>query len=122
MVDPHMSWKDHNTNRQLEALQRGLRELSRQISTFTQLGSRIMAGLDDLRREVEEAKTVGAGAITLLGTIKAKLDEAVASGDMTQVEALSKELSDSTDALAAAVSANTPAEPTPENPPADPPA
>lgn len=70
-----------------------------------------MAALDDLRREVEEMKTVGASAVALIQGLKAKLDEAVASGDMAEVEKLSKEMSDSTDGLAASVSANTPVEP-----------
>lgn len=77
-----------------------------------------MAALDDLRREVEEAKTVGASAIALLNGLTAKLSEAVASGNMEEVEKLAKELSDSTDALAAGVSANTPSEPAPTDPPA----
>lgn len=67
--------------------------------------------LDNLRQEVEENTSVQQSAITLLNTLKTKLDKAIASGDMTQVQALSDQLSGNTDALAAAVAANTPADP-----------
>lgn len=76
-------------------------------------GKRTMAALDDLRTEVEENKTVMASAVALLQGLKAKLDEAIASGDPAELKRLSDELDTNTTALAGAVSANTPAEPNP---------
>lgn len=71
-----------------------------------------MAGeLDLLTAEVAENSTVVGSAVALLQQLKALLDAAIASGDMTQVAVLAQQLSDQTDALAAAVVANTPAQP-----------
>lgn len=70
----------------------------------------IMAALDDLSREVSEVNTAVDSAITLIEGLKAQLDEAIATGDMAEVQALSNSLSESTDRLAAAVTANTPAQ------------
>jgi hypothetical protein len=70
-----------------------------------------MAGeLDNLRAEVAENGSAIDSAITLLNGLKTRLDEAIASGNMAEVQALSNELSNKTDSLAAAVTANTPAE------------
>lgn len=66
--------------------------------------------LQNLQQEVAENKSATQSAITLLNGLKARLDEAIANGDMSQVQALSDELSANTDQLAAAVTANTPAE------------
>lgn len=70
----------------------------------------IMAALEDLSREVSEVKTAADSAITLIEGLKARLDDAIASGDMAQVQTLADSLSESTDRLAAAVLANTPAQ------------
>lgn len=72
--------------------------------------------LDNLTNEVAENTSTVQSAITLLNGLKTKLDEAIASNDMSQVQALSDQLSGNTDALAAAVAANTPAEPPTEEP------
>lgn len=68
--------------------------------------------LDNLETEVQENNDAVQSAITLLNGLKAALDAAIASGDMTRVQALSDTLSSQTDALAAAVTANTPSAPT----------
>jgi hypothetical protein len=79
------------------------------LLTLTLTKGDAMAGeLDDLQREVAENNDAVQSAITLLQGLKAKLDEAINSGDMTKVAALSAQLSAQTDALAAAVTANTP--------------
>lgn len=71
-----------------------------------------MAGeLDALTAKVEENTSVDQSAIVLLNGLKQKLDEAIASGDPTKLQALSDALGASNAALAAAVAANTPAEP-----------
>jgi hypothetical protein len=73
-----------------------------------------MAGeLEALRTEVQNNANVTQSAITLLQGLKAQLDSAIASGDMSQVQALSDQLGASDVNLAAAVTANTPQEPQP---------
>lgn len=67
-----------------------------------------MALLDELVTEVEENKTVVASAVTLLQGLKEKLD--AAGTDPVKLKALSTQLSNQTDALAAAVVSNTPTE------------
>ena len=70
-----------------------------------------MAGeLDLLKTRVAENTTVIGSAITLLQGLKAKLDEAIASGDPAALQALSAELGVQDQALAAAIQANTPLE------------
>lgn len=64
--------------------------------------------LDKLTQEVAENKTVMASAVTLLQGLKQRLDEA--GTDATKLAELSAELDSNTNALAAAVTANTPAE------------
>lgn len=69
---------------------------------------KIMADLTQLETEVSENLTVTQSAITLLNGLKAALD--AAGTDPAKLKALSDSLSSQTDSLAAAVSANTPAE------------
>lgn len=76
---------------------------------MTQRGITLMAGeLAVLTQEVAEIKGVAESAVALLNGLKAKLDEAIASGDPAALTALSNELDASSNALAAAVAANTP--------------
>lgn len=65
-----------------------------------------------LTAEVEREKTVGESAIALLNGFQTRLDEAIAAdnlSDNTATAALAQSLRAQTDALAAAVAANTPA-------------
>lgn len=71
-------------------------------------GNEIMSALDDLTREVAEAKTVNQSAVALLQGLKQRLDEA--GTDQAKLEALSASLDAETNALAKAVTDNTPAE------------
>lgn len=64
--------------------------------------------LDKLTQEVAENKTVMESAVTLLNGLKTRLDEA--GTDATKLAQLSADLDANTNALAAAVTANTPAE------------
>lgn len=74
-----------------------------------------MAGeLDALRAEVANNTTVVGSAVQLLQNLKKALDDAIASGDMSQVKALSDTLGANDQALAQAVVDNTP------NPPPQP--
>lgn len=67
--------------------------------------------LEVLTAEVAETKTVMGSAVVLLQGLKQKLDEA--GTDATKLKALSAELDVNTNDLAAAITANTPAEPQP---------
>jgi hypothetical protein len=66
--------------------------------------------LEDLRAKVELDTAVTASAIELLNGLKERLDAAIASGDMSQVQELANALHANTQSLADAVAANTPAE------------
>jgi outer membrane murein-binding lipoprotein Lpp len=71
-----------------------------------------MAGeLAQLQADVAAEDTVIDSAITLLGGIKAALDAAIASGDPAALTALSADIQARTQALATAVTTNTPATP-----------
>lgn len=69
---------------------------------------KIMAALDNLRREVEEQRTITQSAISLIEGLKTRLDEAIASNDMEEVQRLADELDAQQTSLAAAITANTP--------------
>lgn len=83
--------------------------LAKRLDTIIATQRIIMAALDTLKTEVAETTTVMASAVALLQGLKAKLDEAIASGDPAALAALSAELDTNTNALAAAITANTPA-------------
>jgi hypothetical protein len=68
-----------------------------------------MATLDDVQTEVTAQTDVVASAVTLLGGLKTALDAAIASGNPAAVQAISDALGANSAALAAAVTANTPA-------------
>lgn len=74
--------------------------------------------LEAIRREVAEAKTAQQSAIVLIDGLKTQLDSIVANAtELTELKAelaaLSIDLSDSTDALAAAVATPPATDPTP---------
>ena len=80
-----------------------LRELLRKVINMS-------AVLDDLTAKVTALQSVDASAVALLQGLKTKLDEAIAGGDLAAIQALSDQIGVSTQALADAVVANTPAE------------
>ncbi len=73
-------------------------------------GTFIMGILQDLQAKVAKNTEVEQSAVELLGGLKTKLDEAIATGDFAVLGALSAQLEKDTANLAAAVVANTPAE------------
>lgn len=82
----------------------------RRLEDFLQtLEQKIMATLDDLTAAVARNGDVTQSAITLLQGLKGQLDAAIASGDPAQLQALSDQLGSQDQALADAVTANTPA-------------
>ncbi len=72
-----------------------------------------MATLDDVVAAVAAESTVVDSAVTLLTSLKAALDAAIASGDPTKIQAVSDSIGAQTKTLADAVAANTPAAPAP---------
>lgn len=87
-----------------------LREHSRYEAILEKL-EQIMSALDDLKAEVAATATVEQSAVTLIQGIAAQLQAALANQtnpDSALVD-LTNQLKTSADALAAAVTANTPA-------------
>jgi hypothetical protein len=76
--------------------------------------------LDALTAAVASNTTVEQSAIVLINGLKQKLDNAIASGNPAALVALSAELGTSDAALAAAITANTPAVPVAATAPAAP--
>lgn len=70
-----------------------------------------MAAVEDLIKRVERNTDVTQSAVVLINGLRQELAAAVASGDWNQVETLSRKLDSNSDALAAAIAANTSAEP-----------
>lgn len=73
--------------------------------------------LDEITTEVSEAATVMASAIVLIKSIKTKLDEA--GTNPAKLKALSTSLDTNANALAAAITENTPSEEPPVEPPVE---
>jgi hypothetical protein len=71
-------------------------------------GDLIMSDLSGLRAAVERATTVEQSAIALIKGFVAKLQEA--NGDQAAINELASQMNSEADALASAVTANTPAE------------
>lgn len=69
-----------------------------------------MSVIDDLRREVRETETVIGSAIALIGSLATRLRNAVANGNMAEIEDLAADLDRQQNALANAVAAGTVAE------------
>jgi len=84
----------------------------------------IMKNLDLLKTEVAQAVTVMQSSRALIAGMKTRLDEALAhaadTGELDQLRELSETLGTETDALSAAVVANTPVEGDPEEVQPDP--
>lgn len=107
---------DAQRRRQLRRISRQLGQTMGLLLASLQMKERIMAAIDDLRAKVEQNTTVDGSAIALLDSLKQRLDDALAGGNLeADITALSTDLGNSSEALAAAVSRNTPAD---TNPPA----
>lgn len=73
-----------------------------------QLKETIMTDFTDLQANVAAEDTVIDSGIVLIQGIKAKLDAAIAANDPAALQALSADIGAKTQALAAAIAANTP--------------
>lgn len=86
----------------VRVLERIERAVNQQLET-------IMANLDTLKAEVARNTTVSQSAIALLKGIKEALDKAIEDDDPQALQDLSDQLGSDTNALASAISENTPA-------------
>jgi len=96
----------HFSSEALAAVNTALHTILRKLNDMT-------IQMDSLVAQVAANKTVTESAVTLLQGLKAQLDAAIASGDPAALQALSDSLAAQDTALADAVTANTPAPPTP---------
>jgi predicted transcriptional regulator len=94
------------TLRRIEAHQREMR-MGMQKHFHRQ--ETLMSALDDLAAQVEKNTSLEASAVTLIQGIATQLKEALARNDNAAITALTQQLATNAEALAAAVSANTPA-------------
>lgn len=78
---------------------------------LVQQGEQQLAALDDLKAQVAATITIEASAITLIQGIAQQLKDAIAANDPAALTDLATQLGTSATALAAAVTANTPATP-----------
>ena len=83
------------------------REYEELYHRLNEMETRIMSALDDLKAQVEATKTVEASAVVLIKGLSDQLAAAVAANDTAAITALSADLKTNTDALAAAIPANT---------------
>lgn len=90
-----------------EEAARRLLAIEAQLTALLSEGKKMSQAMETLLQRVTDMETVENGAITLLGTIKAELDAALASNDTDAIAALSDRIGNDTAALAKAVSDNT---------------
>ena len=121
-LDLHVYFhSDDETARRLVNIESQLTALTRK---GIEMSEAIKQAWETLLARVSSFETVQQSTITLLGTLKASLDAALAQLDpeapgVADLQALSDRLGTDSDALAAAVVANTPATAAPAVPPAD---
>lgn len=84
-----------------------VRGLNAQQAALNRQEEKIMAGMDDLRVEVEKVKSAEDSAVVLIGAIAQQLKDALAANDPAAIQAVIDDLETHTQPLAAAVAANT---------------
>lgn len=94
------------------------RDLNECLSRIINMQEILMSALDDLKAEVERNTSLEQSAVTLIQGIAQQLKDALAANDPVALQDLTTKLSSSADALAAAITANTPAPP-PVKPPTE---
>lgn len=85
-------------------------KLNQLLEGQKQMADQFATELEALRAEIERNNAVDASAVVLIQGLAAKLDAALSTGNIELVRALASQLRNSTDGLAAAVSANTSAQ------------
>lgn len=91
-------------------LKRRLDRIIALLSIIAKEGLMEMANLDDIKNEIAAEKTVIDSAVKLIGGLSAQLKAAVAANDMTALQAIIDGMEANKAELAAAVTANTPAD------------
>jgi chromosome segregation ATPase len=94
---------------QFASFEKQLTQMSGQIDTLIQKDSAMSAALDALTAQVTQNTTVEGSAVTLIQNIAAQLQAALNNNDDAALQNLTTELNTSATALAAAITANTPA-------------
>jgi len=106
-------------NVKLDSIYATLLRLINLLNVQVTQGVRIMATLADVEAAVSAETTVTQSVVTLLGSLSQQLQDAVASNDPAQIQAVIDHINANAVALSDAVAANTPAAPvTPADPPA----
>jgi hypothetical protein len=95
----------------MDAILANTRETAGLLRLLAKQEKEMSGEIDSLKTNVEQNTTVTGSAIALLQSLKTELDAAIASGDMSQVQALSDKIGANDQALADAITANTPAAP-----------
>ena len=102
-----MSWW-LNTTRSLTALHEKIDLLLRRMDAQSNREEKVLMTLAELKATVEAERTVIDSAIVLLNGLAQQLKDAIANGDPAAIQAIADELDAQSQALAAAVVANTP--------------
>lgn len=97
-----MSWIQD----ELDLIHATLARIERALISINRKEQHMAGELDKLEADVAAEAGVIASAVTLLQGLKAALDAAIASGDMSRVVAVNAQIEAQTQALADAVAAN----------------
>jgi hypothetical protein len=97
----------HKLHAKLDAILAGQSEIKAAIAAITAQELKLMAAIDDIQADVTAEDTIAASVITLLQGLSAQI--ATAGVDPVKLAAVRSDIQTHTQALAAAVLANTPA-------------
>ena len=98
------------SGKQLDRIEDRLAALQWAVQLILIKENRVMATLDDVLAETARDTEVTASAVTLLNRLTQMVQDALNTGDPAKVQAVLDQVRGNTDALAAAVIANTPAQ------------
>ncbi|MDQ5870787.1 MAG: hypothetical protein M3547_01090 [Acidobacteriota bacterium] len=105
----HFFHSDDETKSELAGIRRELMELKRAVTAQTKEVAHMAGELQALEAEVERNTTVDGSVITLVNGLAAQIE--ALKNDPAKLQAMADKLRADNDALAAAVTAHTPAEP-----------
>jgi hypothetical protein len=105
-MSAHLTMADQ----ELQQMHREVLELSRRVLVAVHhLGDRIVSALTDLQAQVAQNASVEQSAVLLIQGLATQLSAAIGSDNGAALMSLSQQLNASATALAAAITANTPA-------------
>ncbi len=99
---------------QLGALQTAITSIQAGINKLLTQEQKQMSALDDLTAAVQQTQNLEQSAVTLIQGLAKQITDAVANNDSAALTALASQLNSSAAELGAALTANTPAAPTPD--------